>query len=212
MRFGAFPMPPICNGDTPVLRRRARERSGPRAGTSSGSTIRSTSNSIPAYSAGDVLTGRVGAEQLAGKDVLIGIASDVHRRSLFHSGIRPRYGVYHPRDRRGDAEAGRPVDLGWLPRLLWLARGWPLAATAQATAFAMLAILGRRRPCCSRCPICLEPQAHLRRYHARPVRTDDVGGRARLARFRSARPGQSGVEPAQPQRASRPTATAASRR
>ena len=58
-----------------VLRGGACAKSTDRRNVSSRSTIRSSSTSIPTYSAADVLTGRIRAQQLAGKDVMIGTGS-----------------------------------------------------------------------------------------------------------------------------------------
>ena len=69
--------------------------------------------SIPSYSAGDVLSGRVGAKQLAGKDILIGIASDVLGDRYFLPGYGRGYGVYVHAVGAETLKQGRPVDLGW---------------------------------------------------------------------------------------------------
>jgi CHASE2 domain-containing sensor protein len=50
--------------------------------------------SVPNYSAGDVLSGAVGPKQLAGKDILIGIASDVLGDRFFIPGYGRSYGVF----------------------------------------------------------------------------------------------------------------------
>jgi EAL domain-containing protein (putative c-di-GMP-specific phosphodiesterase class I) len=63
--------------------------------------------SIPSYSAGDVLNGTVGSRQLAGKEILIGIASDVLGDRYFI----PGYGAE-------TLKQGRPLDLGWIPGFL----------------------------------------------------------------------------------------------
>ena len=86
-------------------------------------------SSIPTYSAGDVLNGRVGARELAGKDVLIGIASDVLGDTYFIPGYGRSYGVYIHAIGAETLKQGRPVDLGWfLPFLFGMA-----AAAAGAT-------------------------------------------------------------------------------
>jgi EAL domain-containing protein (putative c-di-GMP-specific phosphodiesterase class I)/CHASE2 domain-containing sensor protein len=70
---------------------------------------------IPNYSAGDVLNGTVGARQLAGKDVLIGIASDVLGDRFFIPGYGRSYGVFVHAIGAETLRQGRPLDLGWLP-------------------------------------------------------------------------------------------------
>ncbi len=77
--------------------------------------------SIPSYSAGDVLSGRVGAAQLAGKKVLLGIASDILGDTYFIPGYGRNYGVYVHAIGAETLEEGTPVDLGWaIPFLLAL--------------------------------------------------------------------------------------------
>ena len=68
---------------------------------------------IPTYSAGDVLTGAVGAKQLAGKDVLIGIGTDVIGDSYFIPGYGKAFGVHVHAIAAETLKSGRPVDLGW---------------------------------------------------------------------------------------------------
>ena len=70
-------------------------------------------STIPSYSAADVLSGRVGARQLAGKDVLIGIASDVLGDRYFIPGYGRGYGVYVHAVGAETLKNGRPVYLGW---------------------------------------------------------------------------------------------------
>jgi EAL domain-containing protein (putative c-di-GMP-specific phosphodiesterase class I)/CHASE2 domain-containing sensor protein len=74
--------------------------------------------SIPNFSAGDVLSGAVGAKQLAGKDVLIGIASDVLGDRFFIPGYGRSYGVFVHAIAAETLKQGRPFDLGWVPGLL----------------------------------------------------------------------------------------------
>jgi EAL domain-containing protein (putative c-di-GMP-specific phosphodiesterase class I)/CHASE2 domain-containing sensor protein len=68
---------------------------------------------VPNYSAGDILNGGVGAKQLAGKDVLIGIASDVLGDRYFIPGYGRSYGVFVHAIGAETLKQGRPVDLGW---------------------------------------------------------------------------------------------------
>jgi EAL domain-containing protein (putative c-di-GMP-specific phosphodiesterase class I) len=98
-------------------------------------------SSIPAYSAGDVLSGRVGARQLAGKDVIIGIASDVIGDSYFIPGYGRAFGVYIHAFGAETLKQGRPVDLGWF---MALALGLAVAVLAltRKRGLERLAILG----------------------------------------------------------------------
>jgi EAL domain-containing protein (putative c-di-GMP-specific phosphodiesterase class I)/CHASE2 domain-containing sensor protein len=74
--------------------------------------------SIPNFSAGDILSGAIGAKQLAGKDILIGIASDVLGDRYFVPGYGRSYGVFVHAIAAETLKQGRPVDLGWIPSLL----------------------------------------------------------------------------------------------
>jgi EAL domain-containing protein (putative c-di-GMP-specific phosphodiesterase class I)/CHASE2 domain-containing sensor protein len=89
--------------------------------------------SIPSYSAGDVLSGKVDAKELAGKDVLIGIASDVLGDRYFIPGYGRGYGVYVHALGAETLKQGRPTDLGW---------GFPLMLGFAVSAFG----LTRKRP------------------------------------------------------------------
>jgi EAL domain-containing protein (putative c-di-GMP-specific phosphodiesterase class I)/CHASE2 domain-containing sensor protein len=71
--------------------------------------------SLPSYSAADVLSGRVSAKQLEGKDVVIGIASEILGDSYFLPGYGRSYGVYIHAMGAETLKQGRPLDLGWLP-------------------------------------------------------------------------------------------------
>jgi EAL domain-containing protein (putative c-di-GMP-specific phosphodiesterase class I)/CHASE2 domain-containing sensor protein len=73
---------------------------------------------IPNYSAGDILSGSIGAKQLAGKDVLIGIASDVLGDRYFIPGYGRSYGVFVHAIGAETLKQGRPVELGWIPGFL----------------------------------------------------------------------------------------------
>jgi len=74
--------------------------------------------SVPAYSAGDVLSGKVGARELAGKDVLIGVASELLGDGYFIPGYGRGYGVYVHAVGAETLKRGTPVDLGWVPGFL----------------------------------------------------------------------------------------------
>ncbi len=68
---------------------------------------------IPTYPAGDVLTGAVGSKQLAGKDVLIGIGTDVIGDTYFIPGYGKAFGVHVHAIAAETLRSGRPLDLGW---------------------------------------------------------------------------------------------------
>jgi EAL domain-containing protein (putative c-di-GMP-specific phosphodiesterase class I)/CHASE2 domain-containing sensor protein len=95
---------------------------------------------IPAYPAGDVLTGRIGAKELAGKDVVIGIGTDVIGDSYFIPGFGKAFGVHVHAIAAETLKSGKPVDLGWV-----LAFAFGLAAAAlvatRRRAFAQVAVL-----------------------------------------------------------------------
>ncbi|MGZ2411622.1 EAL domain-containing protein (putative c-di-GMP-specific phosphodiesterase class I)/CHASE2 domain-containing sensor protein [Sphingomonas sp. F9_3S_D5_B_2] len=74
---------------------------------------------IPTYPAGDVLTGRVSAKQLAGKDVVIGIGTDVIGDSYFIPGYGKAFGVHVHAIGAETLKNGRPVGVGWVPGLLF---------------------------------------------------------------------------------------------
>ena len=74
--------------------------------------------SVPNYSAGEILNGRVGSKELAGKDVLIGIASDVLGDRYFIPGYGRSFGVFVHAIGGETLKQGRPVDLGWIPGFL----------------------------------------------------------------------------------------------
>ncbi|MFL6720577.1 MAG: EAL domain-containing protein [Sphingomonas sp.] len=79
--------------------------------------------SIPAYSAADILSGRVPSAKLAGKEVLIGTDSDVINDTYFVPGYGRAGGVYVHAFGAETLKAGTPLALGWLPGLVlgWLA-------------------------------------------------------------------------------------------
>ena len=68
---------------------------------------------LPTYPAGDVLTGQVGARQLAGKDVVIGIGTDVIGDSYFIPGYGKAFGIHVHAIAAETLKRGRPIDLGW---------------------------------------------------------------------------------------------------
>lgn len=88
------------------------------AGTSFPVDYSTKVSSIPTYSAGDLLTGRIPRSALAGKDVVIGLGSDVLNDVFFIPGYGRGYGVYVQTLGAETLKKGRPVDLGWLPAFL----------------------------------------------------------------------------------------------
>ena len=72
-------------------------------------------SSVPTYSAVDLLNGRIPRSALAGKDVVIGLASDVLNDVYFIPGYGRGYGVYIQTLGAETLKNGRPIDLGWLP-------------------------------------------------------------------------------------------------
>ena len=114
-------------------------------------------NSIPAYSAGDVLSGRVGANKLAGKDVLIGVASDVLGDKYFIPGYGRGYGVYVHAVGAETLKQGRPADLGWLSALMVCLAAAALSLTRKR-ALERYAILGSSAALLLALPHVLEPQ------------------------------------------------------
>jgi EAL domain-containing protein (putative c-di-GMP-specific phosphodiesterase class I)/CHASE2 domain-containing sensor protein len=68
---------------------------------------------IPSFSAGDVITGAVPAKYLAGKDVVIGVGSDVIGDSYFIPGYGKSFGAYVHAIAAETLLSGTPVDLGW---------------------------------------------------------------------------------------------------
>ena len=75
-------------------------------------------STIPTYSAGDLMAGRIPRSKLAGKDVLIGLGSDVLNDVFFIPGYGRGYGVYIQTLGAETLKNGKPVDLGWTPAFL----------------------------------------------------------------------------------------------
>jgi EAL domain-containing protein (putative c-di-GMP-specific phosphodiesterase class I)/CHASE2 domain-containing sensor protein len=84
--------------------------------------------SVPTYSAADLLAGRIPRSALAGKDVVIGLGSEILNDVFFIPGYGRGYGVYVQVLGAETLKHGRPVDLGWLPAFLFA-----LATAAVAT-------------------------------------------------------------------------------
>jgi EAL domain-containing protein (putative c-di-GMP-specific phosphodiesterase class I)/CHASE2 domain-containing sensor protein len=87
--------------------------------------------SIPTYSASDLLTGRIPRSKLAGKNVVIGLGSDVLNDVFFIPGYGRGYGVYVQALGAETLKIGKPVDLGWLPGFLLALGIGVLAATRK---------------------------------------------------------------------------------
>jgi EAL domain-containing protein (putative c-di-GMP-specific phosphodiesterase class I)/CHASE2 domain-containing sensor protein len=85
-------------------------------------------DSIPKHSASDVLTGRLSADRLRGKTIIVGAASD-NLGDLYLIPGRSRFGgVFIHALAAETLKRGRPVSLGWLPMLLAMV---PLAMWAS---------------------------------------------------------------------------------
>jgi EAL domain-containing protein (putative c-di-GMP-specific phosphodiesterase class I)/CHASE2 domain-containing sensor protein len=75
-------------------------------------------SSIPTYSAADLLRRRIPRSALAGKDVVIGLGSDILNDVFFIPGYGRGFGVYVQTLGAETLKKGRPVDLGWIPAFL----------------------------------------------------------------------------------------------
>jgi EAL domain-containing protein (putative c-di-GMP-specific phosphodiesterase class I)/CHASE2 domain-containing sensor protein len=89
---------------------------------------------IPSYPAGDVLTGKVGTNELAGKDVLIGIGTDVIGDSYFIPGYGKAFGLHVHAIAAESLKKGKPIDLGWGVSLLFGMLAAALVATRKQAA------------------------------------------------------------------------------
>ena len=105
---------------------------------------------LPTYPAGDVLTGQVGARQLAGKDVVIGIGTDVIGDSYFIPGYGKAFGIHVHAIAAETLKRGRPIDLGWGVSFVFGMLAAALVATRKrslhqlpilATAFTVLLVV-----------------------------------------------------------------------
>jgi EAL domain-containing protein (putative c-di-GMP-specific phosphodiesterase class I)/CHASE2 domain-containing sensor protein len=113
---------------------------------------------IPSYPAGDVLTGAVGPKELAGKTVLIGIATDVLGDTYFIPGYGRSFGVYVHAIAAETLKSGSPIDLGWFPAFLLALGAAALALSIKRLAI-RLVILGSSASALLFVPVFLE--AHL---------------------------------------------------
>ena len=98
--------------------------------------------SIPAYSALDVLTGRVSAKQLAGKDVIVGTGSEILNDNFFVPGYGRAFGVQVHALGAETLKNGTPIDLGWFIAFLFGTAAAALGATRRRASrrFAVFAI------------------------------------------------------------------------
>jgi EAL domain-containing protein (putative c-di-GMP-specific phosphodiesterase class I) len=75
-------------------------------------------SSIPTYSAADLFTGRIPRSALAGKDVVIGLGSEILNDVYFIPGYGHGYGVYVQTLGAETLKKSKPVDLGGWPAFL----------------------------------------------------------------------------------------------
>jgi diguanylate cyclase len=85
--------------------------------------------SVPTYSAGDLLSGRIPRSALAGKKVVIGLASEILNDVFFVPGYGRGYGVYIQTLGAETLKEGNPVDLGWWPAFILAVCGATLSAS-----------------------------------------------------------------------------------
>jgi EAL domain-containing protein (putative c-di-GMP-specific phosphodiesterase class I)/CHASE2 domain-containing sensor protein len=74
---------------------------------------------FPTFSAADVLSGRVAATRFSGKQVLIGIGTDIIGDQFFIPGYGRGFGVQVHALGGETLKRGRPVDLGWIGAFLF---------------------------------------------------------------------------------------------
>jgi EAL domain-containing protein (putative c-di-GMP-specific phosphodiesterase class I)/CHASE2 domain-containing sensor protein len=98
-------------------------------------------STLPTYSAGDVLTGAVGSKELAGKDVMVGIGTDLIGDNYFIPGYGRAFGVQVHAIAAETLKSGSPVDLGWFLTFVLSFAAAALALFAKRLT-ARLAILG----------------------------------------------------------------------
>jgi EAL domain-containing protein (putative c-di-GMP-specific phosphodiesterase class I)/CHASE2 domain-containing sensor protein len=101
--------------------------------------------SIPSYSAGDVLTGKIGARELAGKDVIIGIGTDVVGDTYFIPGFGKAFGAHVHAIAAETLKEGKPIDLGWPLSLVFGLAAAAMGATRKrpiSRIFSFAAALG----------------------------------------------------------------------
>jgi EAL domain-containing protein (putative c-di-GMP-specific phosphodiesterase class I) len=74
--------------------------------------------SIPAYSALDILRGRISGKELAGKDVIVGTGSEILNDNFFVPGYGRAFGVQVHALGAETLKNGKPIDLGWFVAFL----------------------------------------------------------------------------------------------
>ena len=157
--------------------------------------------SIPILSGWRRADGRIGAKQLAGKDVLIGIGTDTIGDTYFIPGYGKAFGVHVHAIGAETLKSGRPVDLGW-----GLSFVFGLAAAALATKrrkfVERMAIFGGALASSDGRARLARSAPHLRRRDPRDLRPVGRRRSPRLAPLSRPRPGQSRIQPAQPRCAS----------
>jgi EAL domain-containing protein (putative c-di-GMP-specific phosphodiesterase class I)/CHASE2 domain-containing sensor protein len=87
--------------------------------------------SIPIYSALDVMNGQV-SKELAGKNVMVGTGSEILNDNFFIPGYGRGFGVQVHAMGAETLKDGRPVDLGWALSLLFGIAAAALAATRKS--------------------------------------------------------------------------------
>jgi len=90
-------------------------------------------SSVPTYSAADLLSGRIPRSKLAGKDVVIGLGSDVLNDVFFIPGYGRGYGVYIQTLGAETLKKGIPADIGWLPAFFLAIAAGALTASRKRT-------------------------------------------------------------------------------
>jgi len=75
-------------------------------------------DSIPTYSAYDLLNGRLASKELAGKDVLVGLGTEIVNDNYFVPGHGRAYGIQVHALGAETLKQGQPVKIGWVPGLL----------------------------------------------------------------------------------------------
>lgn len=88
-------------------------------------------DSIPSFSALDVLNGRVSSKELAGKDILVGTGSEILNDNFYVPGYGRAFGVQVHALGAETLKEGRPVDLGWFGAFLFGIAAAALGATRK---------------------------------------------------------------------------------
>ncbi|MBV9528374.1 EAL domain-containing protein [Sphingomonas sp.] len=106
--------------------------------------------SVPHFSASDILDGRVPSRMLAGKQVIVGVASEVIGDAFFIPGYGRSFGVDVHAIGAETLKSGTPIGIGWIPGLVFgliaaalavrfdrNAARYPIIAGALATLFVL---------------------------------------------------------------------------